>query len=141
LKSTAQNINSTWTKSGHLRGRAKKIRSRAKATPGAAAYALLQGYLSGLRGESLFSSEYAKLLDCPVDRTMELAETASRRGWIVFKRVGSVIEVLFPNLITAQETEWIREQNYTVDTFLWQVHRYPVAGRRCPSPARHFLCV
>lgn len=111
LKSTAQNINSTWTKSGHLRGRAKKIRSRAKATPGAAAYALLQGYLTGVRGESLFSSEYIELLDRSVDRTIELAETASQRGWIVFKRVGSVIEVLFPNLITAQEMEWIREQN------------------------------
>ncbi|KKL06818.1 hypothetical protein LCGC14_2592210, partial [marine sediment metagenome] len=27
------------------------------------------------------------------------------------KRVGTVIEVLFPNLLTDQEMEWIREPN------------------------------
>lgn len=111
LKSTAQNINSTWTQSGHLKGKVKKARLRAKATPGSTAYALFLGYLQGIRGEALFSSEYAKLLDCSADRAIELAEEASRRGWIVFKRVGRVIEVLFPNLITEQEMEWIREQS------------------------------
>ena len=110
LKSTAQNVNSTWTQSGHLKGKVKKVRSRAKATPGSTAYALFLGYLQGIRGEALFSSEYAKLLDCTVDRAIELAEEASRRGWIVFKRVGKVVEVLFPHLITEQEVEWIREQ-------------------------------
>lgn len=111
LGSTARNINSTWTQSGHLQGRVKKVRSRAKATSGSTAYALFLGYLQGIRGEALFSTEYAKLLDCSVDRAIELAEEASRRGWIVFKRVGRVIEVLFPHLITEQEMEWIREQS------------------------------
>ena len=109
LKSTAQNINSTWTKTGHLVGRKKKIRSRAKATAGSASYALLLGYLRGIRGEALFKSEYTKILDCSTEHVIELAEEASRRGWIVFKRVGNVMEVLFPNLLTIQEMEWIRE--------------------------------
>lgn len=111
LKSTAQNINSTWTQSGHLSGRVRKIRSRANPTPGAVAYALFLGYLAGARGTSLFQTEYAKLLDCSSERAMDLAEDASRRGWIVFKRIGDVMEVHFPNLLTAQEMEWIREQN------------------------------
>jgi len=111
LKSVAQNINSSFTKSGHLSGRIKKIRSKANPTPGAAAYALFLGYLSGLRGESLFNSEYTRLLDCPAQRTIELAEIASQRGWIVFKRIGNVMELLFPNLLTNQEMDWIREQN------------------------------
>jgi hypothetical protein len=51
------------------------------------------------------------LLDCSLDKMIELAEDASRRGWITLKRVGQVVEVLFPNLITAQEMEWLREQN------------------------------
>jgi hypothetical protein len=34
LKSTAQNINSSWTQSGHLSGRVRKVRARAVATPG-----------------------------------------------------------------------------------------------------------
>lgn len=109
LKSTAQNINSTWTKSGHLAGKAKKVRSKAKATSSAVAYALFLAYLTGERGENLFASEFVKILDCSKDRAVELAEEAARRGWIVFKRVGNVMEVLFPNLLTPTELEWLRE--------------------------------
>lgn len=111
LKSTAQNINSTWTKSGHLIGRAKKMRSRAKPTDGSVSYALLLGYLTGVRGQSLFRTEYTNALDCTFDKAIELARKASRKGWIVFKCVGDVIEVLFPNQIDQEEMEWLREQN------------------------------
>ena len=111
LKSTAQNINSSWTQSGHLAGRARKVRARAVATPGSASLALLLGYVSGLRGESLFKSDFTQMLDCSFEKMIELAEDASRRGWISLKRAGQVVEVLFPNLITAQEMEWLREQN------------------------------
>jgi len=111
LKSTAQNLNSSWTKSGYLAGRVRKIRIKLQPTPGAAAFALLLGYLKGVRGESLFETEYAKLLDCPKEQIIELAETAARRGWIVFKKVGDVIEVLFPNNITSGEMELVREQS------------------------------
>lgn len=111
LRSTANNINSTWTKSGHLYGRVRKVRARANPTAGSVSYALLLGYLAGVRGQALFQTEYAKLLDCAFDNAIELAEEASRKGWIVFKRVGDVIEVLFPNLINREEMEWLREQS------------------------------
>jgi hypothetical protein len=81
------------------------------ATPGAASLALLPGYVSGLRGELLFKSDFTRLLDCSYQKTIELAEEASRRGWISLRRVGQVIEVLFPNLMTAREMEWLHEQN------------------------------
>jgi hypothetical protein len=110
LKSIAQNINTTWTHTGHLRGIARKIRRATNPTAGSVSLALLLGYLCGVRGERLFESEYAKLLDCPLSRKIELAEAASRRGWIVFKHVGSVVEVLFTGLLTDQEQEWVREQ-------------------------------
>jgi len=111
LRSTAQNLNSTWTKAGHLVGRRTKIRSKADPTPATVSFALLLGYLAGIRGEALFETEYAKILDCSISRALELAEMASLRGWIVFKRVGKIMEVLFPNLLTSQEMEWIREQS------------------------------
>ena len=111
LKSTAQNINSSFTQAGLLTGKVRKIRTRSNPTPGSAAYALLLGYVSGARGESLFQTEYTKLLDCSFEQALSLAEDASRRGWIVFKRVGDVIEVVFPNLITPEEMEWVREQS------------------------------
>lgn len=111
LQSTAKNLNSTWTQSGHLVGRVQKVRTQVVATPGSFAYATLLGYLTGVRGQSLFETEYCKLLDCPAGRAVELAEAASRRGWMVFKRVGDVVEALFPNLLTAEEMEWVREQS------------------------------
>ena len=111
LTSTAQNVGSTWTQSGHIHGRVKKIRVRPKVTPGVAAFALFLGYLSGARGLVLFETEYVKILDCSVEQVMDQAQDASRRGWIVFKRIGDVVEVLFPNLLNQEEMEWIREQN------------------------------
>jgi hypothetical protein len=111
LASNAKNLNSTWTQSGHLNGRTRKTRSKAIPTTGSVSYALLLGYLTGIRGRALFSTAYIKLLDCSLEHAIELAEDASRRGWIVLKRVGDVIEVLFPNLINAQEMEWLREQS------------------------------
>lgn len=110
LASIVRNLRSTWTQSGHLEGRIRKVRVRPAAGPGAAAFALLLGYLQGLRGAALFKSEYAKLLDCSVDQIGELAEEASRRGWIVVNRIGTVVEVLFPRLLTEREMEWLREQ-------------------------------
>lgn len=111
LRSTAQNLSSTWTKSGHLTGKARKTRVIAKATPGSVAYALFLGYLNGIRGQSLFTSEYATLLDCSPREAMALAEDASRRGWIIMKRVGNVVEVQFPKILTAQEKGWINDQD------------------------------
>ncbi|MDA3791805.1 MAG: hypothetical protein PF503_25325 [Desulfobacula sp.] len=111
LESIAQNINSTWTQSGHLNGRVKKVRSLVQPSAGAVSYAIFLGYLSGFRGESLFHTDYAKMLDCPAKKLIELAEEASRKGWIVFKRIGNVMEVLFPSLLTTEEMEWIHEQN------------------------------
>lgn len=108
--SIAKNLNSSWAQSGHLKGRVKKVRLPITPTPGATAFALLLGYLRGSRGDTLFETEYAKLLGCSKDQLIEMAEQASRKGWIVFKKVGDVIEVLFPNNLTSDEMELVREQ-------------------------------
>lgn len=109
VKSAAQNLNGTWTSSGHLIGKRNKSRSKASPTAGVVAYALLLGYLTGAGGLGLFGTEYASLLDCGRDKAIDLAEEAARRGWITFKRVGDVIELGFRNLITDNEREWLRE--------------------------------
>lgn len=110
LKSTAQNINSSFTQSGHLSGRINKKRTKVYPTPGSVAYALLLGYLTGARGESLFTTEYAKILDSTPEELSQLAAEASSRGWMVFKKIGNVVEVAFPNLFNEQEMEWVYEQ-------------------------------
>lgn len=111
LKSTAQNVNASWTQAGVLSGRARKVRTRPTPTAGAVAYSLLLGHLTGHRGELILVNEYMALLDCPREQALSLAEEASRRGWIVLKRIGSVIEARFPALLTQQDLERIREQN------------------------------
>ncbi len=103
LQSTARNIASTWTQAGYLKGRVSKTRTIMNATSATTAYALFIGYLTGARGLALFETEYAKLLDCSFDELVEFAERASQRGWINFKRIGNVMEVLFPNLLNQDE--------------------------------------
>ena len=108
LKSTAQNLNSSWTKAGHLSGRAVKIRCKANPTPGNAAYAVFLGYLAGFRGLSLFSSPYAKLLDCSADRSLELVQQAGQKGWLSINHIGDVFEVSFPNLLPRTARDWMQ---------------------------------
>ena len=110
-KSLAQNINSTFTQSGHLNGRSRKHRTQARATPAAAAYALLLGYASGARGPALFETIYTKALDCSTEDAIAMAEAASRRGLMRFNRVGDVMEVAFPEIISGPDLERIHEQN------------------------------
>ena len=110
LKSVAQNINATLTQSGHLSGRARKLRQQATPTPGSVAYALLLGHASGARGPELFQTRFMKAQDVPVAVCIDLAEEAARKGWIEFKRVADVMEVAFPRLIRPPEEVVIREQ-------------------------------
>ena len=110
LKSLAQNINASLTQSGHLHGRANKFRQSPIATPGTVAYALLLGFASGARGPELFETIYMRAQDLPQEATITLAEQAHRKGWLSFKRIGDVMEVAFPKLITPQDVEAMNEQ-------------------------------
>jgi hypothetical protein len=110
-ETVAQDIDATLTDSKHLVGKAVKKRSKAVATVGTAAYALLLGYLEGARGAGLFETDYARLLDVSKERIIELATDASAHGWIVFKHISDVYDVSFPSVLTAQEMGWIRGQD------------------------------
>ncbi len=97
-----RNASSSWTQSGHLEGRRKKLRTRAIATPGSTAYALFLGHVEGIRGSLLFTSEWARVLDAPVDELYQFAAVASSYGWIDFKRHADVVEVGMSGLVTDQ---------------------------------------
>ena len=53
----------------------------------------------------LFESEYARILDCSMERCIELAQIASGYGWIHFKHIGDVYDVHFPQRTDALEVE------------------------------------
>jgi hypothetical protein len=105
LRSTAKNLNSSWTQSGHLVGRVQKTRIKPDPNTGATVFALFLGYLSGFRGMQLFQSEYVKILDCSEHEAVNLAQEAAQKGLLTFKKLGDVVEVGFPNILTSQDKE------------------------------------
>lgn len=96
-----RNTASSWTQSGHLTGRTRKIRTRVVPGPVPATMALLLGHLAGLRGEALFASSWARVLDVPTQDVRRLAGGASRHGYLELKDSGGVVEVGFRYLLRA----------------------------------------
>ena len=103
LKSTAQNLASSWTQAGFLSGKVAKRRSRPIVTPVVASYALVLGYLLGLRGKLLLDSIWTQFLDRSTVEVTHLVLEASKQGWLHYKAVGSVVEITFPGLLTPAE--------------------------------------
>lgn len=69
------------------------------ATPASAAYALMLGHLSGVRGALLFDTYWTALLDVPVEMVDTLAFEAGRRGWLNYRRAGDVVELSFAEFL------------------------------------------
>lgn len=109
LKSFAQNINGSWTQAGFLQGKVSKVRARPTITPTNLAYALFLGHLEGFRAQRLFSSDWARLLSGSSDELVTMAQSASRRGLLVFMNAGGVMEVRFPGYLTQEEEAWLHE--------------------------------
>lgn len=103
LRSTAQNLSSTWTQAGYLAGRVNKRRIRPIVSPVVVTYALLLGYLRGARGKMLLDSVWTRMLDRSPVEIADLATDASKQGWMNYKAAGSVVEISFPGLLTPSE--------------------------------------
>ena len=61
---TGQRLASSWSQAGYLRGKVNKKRAKPHVTSLVAAYAVVLGYLRGLRGKLLLDSTWTRLLDC-----------------------------------------------------------------------------
>ena len=94
-----RNAASSWEKAGLLSGKQQKKRVRSEARPTSLAYALLLGDLCGRRGQALFTTLWATMLDAPIHELKELAVIASRQGWIEYRAAGDVVEVSFRHLM------------------------------------------
>ena len=105
LASIGRHAASSWTQSGHLRGRANKVRAKAAAGPAGTAYALLLGYLCGARGESLFDTFWTQVTDAPASLLHERAFAASRSGYLEYRHAGDMTEVRFSYLLRQEEPQ------------------------------------
>lgn len=102
LANIGRHAASSWTQSGHLRGRTAKVRSSAHTVPASTAYALFLGYLCGERGEGLFDTLWARILDAPAHILHEQAFAASQQGWLEYRHSGMVTEISFRHLLRTE---------------------------------------
>jgi hypothetical protein len=101
LAKIGRNTFSSWEQSGHL-GEAKrgaKRRTRAVCQPADVVYALLIGYLQGVRGQALFDTLWARVLDQPRSHLFDLATVASQQGMLELRQAGGVVDVTFHELL------------------------------------------
>jgi hypothetical protein len=103
LIATAQRLASSWAQAWYLQGKQTKRRVHPKITPVVTAFALLLGYLCGLRGARLFESIWTQFLDSSLTELTELTVEASMQEWLRYKASGAVVEITFPGLLTPAE--------------------------------------
>ncbi|MBW6486407.1 MAG: hypothetical protein K0B01_09685 [Syntrophobacterales bacterium] len=109
--SMARNVNTTWTFSGHLAGKVKKIRSFPDFRPVSAAYAMFVGYLTGLRGERLLDSAFASLVSSNRAQLQASLSLASAKGLLSLKQAAGIVEFDFSNLLTPAEEVLLHESH------------------------------
>jgi hypothetical protein len=105
LDKIARNASSSWTQSGHLQGRVRKLRQKATPTPVSCAYALLLAHVQRARGQALFESPWVRLLDLESSAARDLADDARRLGLLDLKQSGTIIELAFPQFLTSKDLE------------------------------------
>ena len=93
LDKVARNAGSSWSQSGHLQGRVRKIRQRVTPTPGSVAAALWMGELEDLAGEQLLACRWARVLDRAGGGLVEFVLQAKQLGLIHARIGGGVVEI------------------------------------------------
>jgi hypothetical protein len=98
LGKTGRNTGACWTQTGHLAGRAKKVRIEVEAHPAAIAYAAYLGHLAGGRGPGVLDNPWSKILGIAPGRTLEALREAHTHGLLDLLVAGNVVDVSFPAL-------------------------------------------
>ena len=102
LDKVARNAASSWSQSGHLEGRVRKIRRRVDPTPGSLAAALWLGTVEGLAGEQLLECQWTRVLDHSGAQLVPIALQAKQLGLIHARIGGGVVEIDASRLDTPQ---------------------------------------
>lgn len=92
-RSLAQNCASSWTQSGHLKGRAKKERQRVLPTPATVALAALLATVCGFGGPAILSSAWMRVLDLTPEQSLDYLRRAEAIGLARVRSAGDVIEI------------------------------------------------
>jgi hypothetical protein len=98
----ARNAASSWTQSGHLLGRSKKVRQRVKPSVVAVTMAFFLGDVAGYHGAAVFSNPWCRLLDLTPGRARAMGFEAHRAGLLDLRAVSEVVELSLPLLAEFQ---------------------------------------
>jgi hypothetical protein len=93
LGKVLRNAGSSWTQSGHLEGRVRKIRRRVEATPGALAFAVWLGSLFSMTGEELLATPWTSVLDRLPGELYDLVLRAKQLRLLQAHIGGDVVEI------------------------------------------------
>ena len=93
LDAVARNTASSWTQSGHLKGKVKKLRQPINPHPLSLALAVWLGYASGKRGRALLTTPWATALDSSSSGLLELAQQAKRLGLLKLSHGAGVVSI------------------------------------------------
>jgi hypothetical protein len=93
LDAVARNTASSWTQSGHLKGKVKKLRQPLHPQPVALAMAMWLGYATGKRGKALLNTPWAAVLDSTTSGLLELAQQAKRLGLLKLSHGAGVVSI------------------------------------------------
>lgn len=96
LGKTGRNTGASWTQTGHLAGRTKKVRQSIEVLPAAVAYAAYLGHLAGKRGVGVLETPWAALLGVPVGAGLDALRRAHTHGLVDLLVAGNVVDVSFP---------------------------------------------
>lgn len=96
LGKTGRNTGASWTQTGHLAGRTKKVRQAIEASPAAVAFAAYLGHLAGSRGVGVLDTSWAALLDLPSGGALDALRGAHTQGLIDLLVAGNVVDLSFP---------------------------------------------
>lgn len=103
LDKVARNASSSWTQSGHLAGRVRKIRRRVEPSFGPVAFAAWLGSAEGLAGQRLLDSSWTRPLDRSPDALLDLLLQAKQRGLLRATVGGGVFDIDTTPLDPAQQ--------------------------------------
>lgn len=96
LGKIGRNTGACWTQTGHLAGRAKKVRIGVEARPTATAYAVYLGHLAGGRGLGVLDNPWSQILGIAPGRSLEVLRDAHTQGLLDLLVAGNVVDVSFP---------------------------------------------
>jgi hypothetical protein len=104
LEKVCRNVASSWTQSGHLKRRSRKVRQAVSATPACVAFAMYLAHAAGFRGLAIWTSMWLRILDCTPSEGRSLALEAKRLGLLDVRILGNVVELDFSRLDPGLET-------------------------------------